>query len=258
MFYKKEGIPETGDIVTCTVNKILFHSVFVTLDEYNNKEGLVHISEVSPGRIRNLRDFVKEGKTIVCKVLRINREGNIDLSLRRVSTTQKINKLTEMKQEMKAEKLLQFIGKGLKKNIETMYKEVGYQAIEKFGSLNNFFLEIVINGPNSIESMKISKNILDVLIKLVKEKIAVPEVKIAANLNLKSYSPDGIDVIKKILSKIKGDDVRVFYLGAPKYKIELVARNYKEAESRLKEISDLILKEAKKLKTEGEINKIAA
>ena len=106
--------------------------------------------------------------------------------------------------------------------------------------------------------MKISKNILDVLIKLVKEKIAVPEVKIAANLNLKSYSPDGIDVIKKILSKIKGDDVRVFYLGAPKYKIELVARNYKEAESRLKEISDLILKEAKKLKTEGEINKIAA
>jgi len=76
MFYKKKDFPEEGEIVLCTVKKILYHSVFVNLDEYENKEGIIHISEISPGRIRNIRDFVKENKTIVCKVLRTNKEKN--------------------------------------------------------------------------------------------------------------------------------------------------------------------------------------
>ena len=37
MFYKKQGIPENGEVVICTVKKILFHSVFVDIDEYRGK-----------------------------------------------------------------------------------------------------------------------------------------------------------------------------------------------------------------------------
>ena len=85
MLLKKEGFPEEDELVMCTVTQVQFHSVFVTLDEYD-KGGMIHISEVSPGRIRNIRDFVREGKKIVCKVLRVNEEkGHIDLSLRRVT-----------------------------------------------------------------------------------------------------------------------------------------------------------------------------
>ena len=90
MFYKKKGLPEVNDVVICTVKKVLPNSVFVEMDEYG-KEGMVHISEVSPGRIRNIRDFVVEGKKIICKVLRINQErGHVDLSLRRVNVSQKM------------------------------------------------------------------------------------------------------------------------------------------------------------------------
>ena len=104
MFYKKNGFPEEGEIVLCTVKKILYHSVFAILDEYKHIEGMIHISEISPGRIRNIRDYVKEGKQIVCKVLNINKQkGNIDLSIRRVGTNQKRNKNSEWKQETKAE-----------------------------------------------------------------------------------------------------------------------------------------------------------
>jgi translation initiation factor 2 subunit 1 len=69
MLYHKTGIPEDSELVLCTVNKVLPNSVFVTLDEYGI-DGLIHISEVSPGRIRNIRDFVKEGKKVVCKILK--------------------------------------------------------------------------------------------------------------------------------------------------------------------------------------------
>ena len=66
------------------------------LDEFD-KGGMIHISDVSPGRIRNIRDFVKEDKIVVCQVLRVSRErGYIDLSLRRVNDNQKRKKLTPL------------------------------------------------------------------------------------------------------------------------------------------------------------------
>ena len=119
MFYKKQGYPEEGEIAVATVKKILYHSVFATLDEYASMEGMIHISEISPGRIRNIRDYVKEGKQIICKILRIDRQkGHIDLSLRRVSTTQRINKTADWKQEQKAEKALGVLGKKLDKSLD--------------------------------------------------------------------------------------------------------------------------------------------
>src|SRR3989338_11129087 len=119
MFYKKEGKPESGELVLCTVKKILYHSVFVSLDEYQNIEGMVHISEIAPGRIRNLRDYVKEGKRIVCKVLKIHKEkGHIDLSLRRVNQSQRIRKNTEYKQEIRAEKILENVAKELNTTLD--------------------------------------------------------------------------------------------------------------------------------------------
>ena len=98
MLHKREGFPEEDELVMCTVTKIFPHSVFVNLDEFD-RNGLIHISEVSPGRIRNIRDFVKQDKKVICKVLRINKErGHIDLSLRRVNDAQRRNKSDEIKQ----------------------------------------------------------------------------------------------------------------------------------------------------------------
>ena len=73
MFLRRQGFPEEGELVFCMVTKIQYHAVTVNLDEYD-KPGLIHISEVSPGRIRNIRDYVTEGKKVVCKVIRINQE----------------------------------------------------------------------------------------------------------------------------------------------------------------------------------------
>ncbi len=58
----KKTFPDEKEIVVCTVKKILRDSIFATLDAYEGKEGMIHISEIAPGRIRNIRDYVKEGK----------------------------------------------------------------------------------------------------------------------------------------------------------------------------------------------------
>ena len=73
---------EEGDIVLCTVERIEGTNVFVSIE--GNGEGSIMTSEIAPGRIRNLRDYVVPKKKIVCKILRVS--GNrIDLSLRRVT-----------------------------------------------------------------------------------------------------------------------------------------------------------------------------
>lgn len=262
MFYKKENIPEENEIVLCTVKKILFHVVFVSIDEYKNLEGMVHISEVSPGRIRNLRDFVKESKRIVCKVLKIDKERKqIDLSLRRVSTTQTINKLTEMKQEEKAEKILEIVAKKLGISLEEIYKDVGYKIIEKYGTLTSFFYELVKEDKDLLKELTSSQKISSELTKVIKEKIKLPEIKISGILKLSSSAPDGINLIKKAirntveLNKKKKYEVKITYLGAPRYQLTVVAPDYKIAEAELKETSDFAISEIKKQKGYGEFSR---
>ena|SRR3989344_3076193 len=264
MFYKKEGMPEENEIVICTVKKILYHVVFVSIDEYKNLEGMVHISEVSPGRIRNLRDFVKEGKRIVCKVLKIDRDKKqIDLSLRRVSPSQTRNKLTEIKQEEKAEKMLEYVAKKTDLSLEDIYKEVGNKIIEKEGTLTAGFYRLVKEDETLIEKLTSNKKISNELTKIIKEKVSLPEIKITRVLSLTSYSSEGINVIKKIIkdtiefSKKNNYNLKIMYIGAPKYQLTLTSLDYKDAERGMKEISEFAMAEIKKEKGIGEIIKNA-
>ena len=245
MFYKKKGFPEEGELLLCTVKKILYHSVFVDLDEYENKEGMIHISEVSPGRIRTLSDFVKEGKKIICKVLNVNKEkSHIDLSLRRVSISAKIAKNNEYKQEQKAERLLENIAKGLNKDLKYIYDLFGYKIIEEYGSLNAFFQHVSLEGKQVLDKIvpsNISKNLFDV----IKDKIKPKEIRISGSLILKSYKPNGIEIIKRILDKIENKNISLSYIGAPKYRVVVTSEDYKEAENILKGVVENVLKEIK-------------
>ncbi len=81
--------PEVDELVISTVKKIVSHGAYVTLDEYSEREGLIHVSEISSSWVRNIRNHVKENQKIVAKVLRVNQSKNqIDLSLRRVNQQQ--------------------------------------------------------------------------------------------------------------------------------------------------------------------------
>ncbi|MEK6940485.1 MAG: translation initiation factor IF-2 subunit alpha [Nanoarchaeota archaeon] len=258
MWFKKTGLPEEQDIVSCTVKNILPHSVFVTIDEYTNLEGLIHISEISPGRIRNIRDFVKEGKKLICKVLRADKVKNqIDLSLRRVSLGQRKTKIAEAQLEEKAEKLLDSVGKKLNLSIEEMYQKLGLKLVHEFGSLSNA-LQLLVEGKTNWETIK-NESIKKELMLAAKEKIKLPEVSISGTFLLSSNEGDGIDVIKNILKNAsdlavnKKYKLNLTYLGAPKYKVTIHAGDYKSAEKQLSEISELVIKDMKKHGTVAEL-----
>ena len=245
MLNQKQGFPEENEIVICTVKKILPHGVFVSFVEYKDKEGLIHISEISPGRVRNIRDFVEEGKQIVCKILRVDKERNhLDLSLRRVTQSQRINKNTEYKQEQKAEKILEILAKQSGAKIEEIHSQIGSKLMEKYDSLYNGYEEIIAD-PTIISALKLDKKIEKLFLELIREKIKKKEVKISATITLSSPLPNGINVIKELMKNIRINGTRIIYLGAPRYRLILTADDYKTAEKHLSEIEAIGLKAIK-------------
>jgi len=250
MFYKKQGLPEIGEIVICTVKRVLPDSVFVELDEYS-KEAMIHISEVAPGRIRNIRDFVKENKKVICKVLDVNKEkGYIDLSLRRVNQAQKISKNNEYKQEQKAEKILEELAKKLKTDLKTIYEKIGYKIIDKYGTLTACFNKIVNEETDlkELNEKELSKN----LINLVKEKIKPPEISISALIKFETDSSNGIEIIKKAFIKYR-DNIEISYISAPNYRLKVISTDYKKAESIIKDLQEEVSDFAKKNKAKFEL-----
>jgi polyribonucleotide nucleotidyltransferase len=73
---------EIGKVYKGTVRKIVDFGAFVEI--LPGTDGLVHISQIGPGRIRRVSDVLKEGDEIMVKVLEIDRQGKIRLSQREV------------------------------------------------------------------------------------------------------------------------------------------------------------------------------
>ena len=260
MLLKKEGFPEEDELVLCTVTAVQFHSVFVRLDEYNNRSGLIHISEIAPGRIRNIRDYVVEGKKVVCKVLRIDREkGHIDLSLRRVNAAQKKNKLNQIKQEQLSEKIIEIVAKENKQDKVKLYDTVSQKLLETYPSLFTAFEDAVRENLDlSLELSKvIDEKIAKKLTEAVTQRIKPPEVEIGGELALSSHEPNGIELIKEALKQITvTDGPMIKYKGTGIYSIWVKSEDYKSAEKILKKALDTLEKFTKKNKINMEFKRI--
>ena len=76
-----EGItaePEIGKIYKGIVKKIVDFGAFVEI--LPNTDGLLHISQIGPGRVNRVTDVLKEGDEVMVKVLEVDKQGKIRLS----------------------------------------------------------------------------------------------------------------------------------------------------------------------------------
>lgn len=238
MFYRRSGAPEEDELVLCTVSKIQHHSVFVNLDEYD-QQALLHISEISPGRIRNIYDYVQEGKKIVCKVLRVDPErGHIDVSLRRVNEGQRRKKMDEIKREQKAEKIVELVANELKQDFKKTYDVITDKLFEKYSYLYVAF-DDVIAGTLDLNKV-LPANIANELTEVIKQKIKPVETVLTGNLHLNSYASDGIYVVKQALqNSLKIDSgISINYLGNGTYKLNVKSSDPKQADKFLEKASE--------------------
>ncbi len=73
---------EVGKVYTGKVVKIMDFGAFVSL--FPGKDGLVHISQISDERVENVSDKLSEGETVRVKVLEVDKQGRIRLSMKAI------------------------------------------------------------------------------------------------------------------------------------------------------------------------------
>jgi len=71
---------EVGKIYHGAVKRIVDFGAFVEL--LPGKDGLVHISQISEERVEKVTDYLKEGQEVAVKVLEIDRQGRVRLSMK--------------------------------------------------------------------------------------------------------------------------------------------------------------------------------
>lgn len=249
MFVNRQGYPQEEELVLCTITSIQVHSVFAKLDEYENKSGMVHISEVASGRVRDIRDFIREGQKIVCKVLGVNLEkGHIDLSIRRVNSTMQRRKTTEIKEEQLAFKIIEYVAQKLGKKPEVLAQEIATKLWKEYPTIYSALIDVAQNKADITKcgiDKTTAKEIEEVAISRLKPK----EIRLGGDFAMRSYAPNGLQIIRKILDdaiKIKG--ASIIYLGGGKYQFKVTATDYKEAEKELKRITEKIFEQCKSAK----------
>ncbi len=77
---------EVGKIYRGVVKKIMDYGAFVEI--FPKKEGLLHISKMDFGKVRQVSDILKEGDEVDVKVIKVDKFGRIDLSRRDALKTQ--------------------------------------------------------------------------------------------------------------------------------------------------------------------------
>lgn len=227
----EEAWPEESELVVCTVRHVKDFVAFVSLDEYDDREGLIPISEIATGWIKYIRDHIREGQKVVCKVLHVDMSrGHIDLSLKDVNEHQRREKIREWKNESKSRKWIGFAAEAA--GVEPEVIEAAFY--KKFGDLYTAFEAMVVEGESSIAKIGLPKKAEDALFTVAKENVKTPKVTVTGTIQLTSEKPDGVNIIRRALRsaepKIPNTEIEITYVGAPNYRIKVTAPDYKKAE----------------------------
>ncbi len=242
-------LPEVNEFVLATVKKILPFGAVCSLEEYGNAEAFAHISEVSSGWVRNIREHLKDGQKVVAKVVFVDAgKHQIDLSFKRISESERKRKLELVQSEKRGMKLLERAGIRMGKSLPQSLTEVGNALALEFGSLYDAF-EAIAGGIES--KTKLSKQWLAALKSVAEQEIKVKKIAIRSTISLKSYAPDGVEKVKRVLRDAgviaqEGVFCTVHYVSAPHYFFDVTAADYKTGEKFLQKALAAVEAKAKK------------
>lgn len=229
--------PEVGELVVGMCTKITTHGAYFNLEGYDilgKSAGFVHISELSRTWVRNIRKHVREGQKSVCRVMRVNiQRQEIDLSIRRVTESQKRETLQIHKQEQRARGIIKSVLKSLEISDDTLIPRL--ESI--FGNLYSCLERARDDGPSELIKSGINEKIAEELASAASRELERSTVSLLGNIQLSTIDPNGNEVIKRsfidaidVTIKKKALKVQVNVVSAPDYKVIIDAGDWKIAE----------------------------
>lgn len=246
-----QDTPDEGSFVVIEIKDINPHSVYADLEEFPDKEGLVHISEVSRSWVRDIKKHLNEGEKTVALVLDEEDNGTINLSLKRVNDKQKREKMQEWNKERKADKFIEKVADEVGEDFDTVYEDVAFPLQREFGNTFDGFEHAVVER-EAIEDT-IDEKYVDAVTEVAQENISLKQVSLEGEMEINVPTGDGLNRIKDALSV--GEGIEVSYISAPKYSITVWGRNMDQAKERMESTVDSIRQEIEDAGGEFEFQK---
>lgn len=252
-------MPRVGELVVGTVQEVYDFGAYLSLDEYAGMRAFLPWSEVATRAVRKIERVVQPGRKVVVKVIRVYKKRNqVDVSLKRVMGGERRRKMIEYKRRMKAVSIIELVAKGIGKTLDDAYEEVVWRLEDAYGDPMSGLERAVIYGREALEEADIPEEWIDPLLEAARTHVRIKQVKISGVFTLRSNSPDGVERVKKVLitarksAAVKGEDikVRVYTIGAPRYRIDLQSHDYKILEKALRQSLKRAEREASKLNVE--------
>ncbi len=262
MVRSRTNFPKQGEFVVAKVKEVQHQYVYVDLFNYDGlaseecARGMIHISEISSRWIKNIRNHVRIGQRVVLRVLRVDEmKGHVDLSLKRVNSAQRKNRVKEWKYATKYEILLQFLVEETSKmTLDEAYDLIGFPILDMHLTYQETIEELKENGPEILKKINtISEEVKEKFLQIIEENVKISTVSIIGKIKLIFTNENGIELIKEVLSEAKKvinnqKETRklvIVYIGAPFYRIEIVSKNYLDAENILSKVLSIIEEKVK-------------
>ena len=258
MVKNKNPFPKEGAFIMARVVDIQKQYIYVDLPDYDGlpseetARGMIHISEISSRWVRNIRSIVRIGQRIVLRVVKVVPDkGQIDLSLRRVNSGQKDLIAKEHKYANKFENLLQFLTEteGIDLTLDNAYETIGFPIKEQFDFYQEAIEALKEEGEELLNELTdIPDHVKDAYLKIVDENVEISTVNIMGKIKLVNRNGDGIIKVKEILNEVlkvidnpvETRKLSLLYLGAPYYRLEIVSKDYLDAESILSDALEVL------------------
>lgn len=239
----QKPLPDTGEILLVKISKIMPHGAYCELVEYD-ASAYLPISEVASGWIKNIHERIKEGQKDVAKVIFVDAGRKaIDVSLKKVTTKEKKDKINEYTLEKRAEKFFtQALSAVHKESKLEEFKRNISQSVSTYTDLLDLIYEK--RDEKNLLDDDVRAALFDIITKNMKPKVySVSYMFELTAINGKG----GMSIIKKAYEEIEKLGVEVLYEGAPHYKVTAKGPSYIVAENKIKDAQLVMQKYANAL-----------
>jgi len=225
---RKRKFPRRNELVVATVKEIEEHGVIVTLEEYGGIEAYIPRSHVASGRIKDIRDYVREGQRVVGRVIRVDRaKGHVDLSLRYVSKEAASKKLEEWKEKVRILAIMRVAASRAGFPDPRAAAEEAWDKLSReYEDPGEVLEDAVRRGPEVLLEAGLDPKLVEELMPLAREHMKPPTYIKQVTLKLVCVRPDGVEVLRETLMAAAGvsskkASVRVYSAGAPRYVVRV-------------------------------------
>jgi len=271
-FYENE-FPEVETVVLVQINKFDDKSgAYVSLLEYDGREGMINLGEISKKRIRSMLKILRIGSIEACMVMSVDEEkGYINLSKKRVEPEDVPPKQEQFAKAKAVHGIMQHVSAVYELEVEDLCEKVSWPIHTKHGCAFTAFkkhIEGELDIWADVDFSQPGKDISHLADKIkndieqhMKRRLVASTLRLMAKCEVSCHEYEGIDAIKEALTEgLKankdGLEVQIKLIAHPVFALTCMCQD-KELGVKLLEESLALIKDAIEAK-KGKFNILSA